>query len=424
MPYYVENSLRRGQFIKTTKDQYDKVLNRYGSQHVLYTPGRKGPEFKYPNMAYRRTSYRRRRAPARRSVRKTRRRTYRRRRSAPVGPQSLTGTAHGDKYVKAMADPFDETVDGVKIPDSNAQPSVSLKCDDTFDCTVAALQTAAAYAFNPSLAEQTVTANVSGATTWTWPVGFGGVTNGAKLAQLQNDQEMFRPVAHGIRITSALAPTAAVGFLHVCVFSQSLYNQTTWAYPTSVSSMQNTPGYKRIPIGRLTAEGITIVNRPLDVTAQRYVDTDALPYNNASAMEFHTGMQWCSIIVAVTGCVASSTPISVEEILHLECIPRSTSIGQATPAAKLNNFAQGAAANANAKVAPTMLDSEKTKRAVQVVEEAITGGQAATGQAGGGMLSRSALGRLLGGLRGSDMSMRTASNGIRNTAPSHSGMFL
>lgn len=373
-------------------------------------------------MAYGRSSYRRRRASARRSVRKTRRRTYRRRRSAPVGPQSLTGTAHGDKYVKAMADPFDESVDGVKIPDSNAQPSVSLKCDDTWDMPIGSTASVACYAYNPSLAQQVVGATAASATSWTWGAGFAGAANGAKLTQLRSDQEMYRPVAHGIRITSAQAPTAAVGFLHVCVFSQSLYNQSTWVYPTSISEMQNTAGYKRIPIGRLTSEGITVVNRPLDVTAQRYVDTDASPYTSASQMEFHTGLQWCSIIVALSGCTSSTVPVSVEQILHLECIPRSTSIGQATPAAKLNNFAQGAAANANAKVNPTMLDSEKTQRAVQVVQEAITGGQAATGQAGGGMLSRSALGRLLAGLRGSDMSMRTASNGIRNTAPSHSGM--
>lgn len=423
MPYYTENPLRRGQFIKTSKLQYDKVLKRYGSQHVLYTPGSKGPEVKYPNMAYRRTSYRRRRSTARRSVRKTRRRTYRRRRSAPVGPQSLTGTAHGDKYVKAMADPFDESVDGVKIPDSNAQPSVALKCDDTWDISSGALETSAFWAFNPTLAQQAIQGTYASATSCTWPAGFGGSNSGTKLTNLRTDQEMYRPVAHGIRITSAQAPTAAVGFLHVCVFSQALYNQTTWAYPSTIGQMQNTPGYKRIPIGRLTAEGLTIVNRPLDVTSQRYVDVDAQPYNTAGTMEFHTTMQWCSIVVAVTGIAASTTPISVENILHLECIPRSTSIGQATPAAKFNNFAQGAAANANAKVNPSMLDSEKTQRAVQVVQEAITGGQAATGQTGGGMLSRSALGRLLSGLRGSDMSMRTASNGIRNSAPSYSGMF-
>lgn len=407
-----------------TKSQISKLIDKDYRPYFLKTRTARRLGFtKKKNMAYRR-SYRRRRYTPRRSVRKTRRRTYRRRRSAPVGPQSLTGTAHGDKYVKAMADPFDESVDGVKIPDSNSQPSVALKCDDTWDFTIGATESSQCVAFNPSFGQQTVTATFVSSTTWSWPAAFGGSANASKLTQIRADQEMYRPVAHGVRITSALAPTAAVGFLHVCVYSQALAFQSTWTYPTSISQMQNTPGYKRIPIGRLTSEGITIVNRPLDVTAQRYVDTDANPYGNAAQMEFHSGLQWCSIVVAVSGVTPSTVPISVEQILHLECIPRSTSIGQATPAAKLNLFAQGGAGNANSKVNPVMLDSEKSQRAARVVQETLTGGQAATGNTGGGMLSRSALARLLGGLRRSDMSMRTASDGIRNTAPSHSGMFL
>lgn len=311
-----------------------------------------------------------------------RRRTVRRNRaprSEVLSKAPLTGTRHGDKYVKSQADPFDEEVDGVKIPDSNAQPSVPLKCDDTYDLGIAPTQTCSAVAFNPSCSMYAVQGVAAGATSWTWTATFGGATDSSKLGQLRTDQEMFRPVAHGIRITSGLAPTAAVGFVHVCVFSQALYNQSTWAYPTSIALMQNVPGYKRIPIGRLTAEGLVVVNRCTDTTAQRYVDTDSPVYGSAGTMEFQSGLQWCSIIVAVTGAVASTVPITIENILHLECIPRATAISSATPAAKYNPGSLGGAANGNSATNPSALDSEKGHRKMSFLQNAVKGVQAAGG---------------------------------------------
>lgn len=285
-------------------------------------------------------------------------------------PAKVTGTSQGDKYVMALADPFDENVDGVKVPDANSQPSVPLKADDTFDMVTLATYGCAAAALNPSLASTWVYGTATGSTAWGWNAAFGGNTDSAKLSQLRTDFEMFRPVAHAIRITSGLAPTAAKGFVHVCVFSQSLYNQTTWQYPTSVSLMQNVPGYKRIPIGRLTAEGLTVVNRPLDVTSQRYVDTDSPVYANAGTMEFQSGLQWCSIVIAVTGVDPSSQPITIENIIHVECIPRATAISQATPAAKYNVNALGAGSNVASKTNPSSLDSEKNQRKSQAFQNA------------------------------------------------------
>jgi len=148
--------------------------------------------------------------------------------------------------------------------------------------------------------------------------------------------------------------------------------------------MQNVPGYKRVPLGRLTAEGLLVVNRPLDVTAQRYIDSDSPVFATAGTMEFQTGLQWCSIIVAVTGAPTSSTAISVENVLHVECIPRATSIGQSTPAAKYNTAALGGASNAASKATAAVLDSEKGKRVAEVVEAAKTGIAAAGGGVGYG----------------------------------------
>lgn len=372
--------------------------------------------FRVRNMAYgRRTRrYGRSGGGARRtSYRKTTVTTTRPRRRAAKRvsqslPNKMTGTGQGDKYVLSQADPFDENVDGVKIPDANAQPSVPLKAEDTKDMAIGATHTSNCYAFNPTLVQQQVSAVPAGTDSWTWAAAFGQSTNSSKLTQLRSDFEMWRPVAHAIRITSALAPTAAKGFLHVCVFSQALYNQSTWAYPTSVSLMQNVPGYKRIPIGRLTSEGLTVVNRPLDVTSQRYVDTDADTYGNAGQMEFHTGLQWCSIIIAITGADLSTVPVSVEQIIHCECIPRATSISQATPAAKYNVKAQMAASSAQAKTPPTALDSERLQRKSSAINTALNA-------IGFGGKSKSF------GMRISDLlrsSKQRVSDGIRNYVPS------
>ena len=48
---------------------------------------------------------------------------------------------------------------------------------------------------------------------------FAGGTDVAQLANIQAASTAFRTVAHGIRISSTLAPTAATGFVHIAVYS-------------------------------------------------------------------------------------------------------------------------------------------------------------------------------------------------------------
>jgi len=306
--------------------------------------------------------------------------------STPQTKSTMSGTGHGDKYILSQADPFDENVDGVKIPDANSQPSCAMKAEDTSDLNVQVAQTSNARAFNPSCAFLTVGAQALTNTTWNWQAAFAGGTDSTKLAQLRADAEMFRPVAHAIRITSGLAPTAAKGFVHVCVFTQALYNQTTWAYPTSTSQMQAVPGYKRIPIGRLTAEGLIVVNRAMDCTSQRYIDADSPVYANAGTMEFHSGLQWGSIIVAITDCDPTTVPVSIEVINHIEYIPRATAVSQATPAATFNTAALAGASAAASKTAAAVLDSERGQRAGNVLRTAL----GAMGRAGTGTRARTA----------------------------------
>jgi hypothetical protein len=238
------------------------------------------------------------------------------------------------------------------------------------------------------------------------------------LTQLRSDFELFRPVAHAVRITSGLAPTAAKGFLHVAVFTMATFGQTTWPCPLSISELQSVPGYKRYPIGRLTAEGVTVVNRPLDCTAQRYIDTDSDVYGSSTTNEFQVPCQWGTILIAVTGVDSSTVPVSIENIIHAECIPRSTAISQATPAARYNVNALAGASNAQSKTSPSALDSEKIQRKATAIQNAF----AAIGTAGRGMrisallnpLPRAASRRMSG-----DVQMASAGLGsIRNDVSS------
>lgn len=305
--------------------------------------------------------------------------------AAPAASAKSDGIGKGaEKYILAQADPFDENCEGVKIPDANAMPSIAMKMEDTFDYSTGTAQSTRAAAFNPTHVSTAVTSGYVSDVAWSWSAAFGGGTNSSKSSKVIADYDLFRPVAHAVRITSGLPPTTTTGFLHVCVFSQALYNQSTWTFPTTVSDMSQVPGYKRIPLARLTAEGVTIVNRPLDVTSQRYQDVDSPIYTTAGADGFQVPNQWGTIIVAVSGAPASSQVFTAETIIHYECIPRPASVGTATPAAKYSPFALGGAANLNAKTNPVSLDSEKKERKKNAVRNAARGIIAAGGKLGGG----------------------------------------
>lgn len=304
----------------------------------------------------------------------------------------------GSKYIHAQADPFSEQVEGVKIPDANSQPSVAIKAEDAFTISTGAAQTSIAWAFNPSTTKMAVTGVYASATTWTWAALYGGSTASSKNSKLISDMELWRPVAHAIRITSGMAPTTTTGFVHVAVFSQALYNQSTWTYPTSIADLANVPGYKRIPIARLTAEGLVVVNRPLDCTSQRYVDTDDGGYAQGQTGEFSVPYQWGCIVVAVEAAPVASTVLSVESILHMECIPRASSISTPTPAASYSPAALGGASNAMSKTTTTFLDSASQARQAVSLENAKRGIQKTVG----GKTSRALSSFNLGGGKYSD----------------------
>jgi len=314
---------------------------------------------------------------------RTRKSTTKRRRSKTTSNEFETPELgrSGSKYVTAQTDPFDENVDGVKIPDANSQPSISAKAEDAISITTGATFTCTAAAFNPSAYKYTVAATAASANSWTWSASFTGATDSQKQTKFVSEFDLWRPVAHAIRITCGLAPTNVTGFLHVAVFTQPMLSASTWVYPTTLSDLANVPGYKRIPLARLTAEGITIVNRPLDCTAQRYLDMDSNEYSNANVHEFQVPFQWGSIVLAVEGVPVSTACLAVENVLHIEAIPRTSSVNAPNPAASYNPGALGAASQLMSKTSPTFTDSEKGIRKRNAMMNAARGLYKVTGRA-------------------------------------------
>jgi len=271
----------------------------------------------------------RRRAPVRRARRVTRRTTRRsattRRRQAP---RQLT------KYELANINPFDSRVLGVKIPDSNTQPSETMMDDNRFTFSIGALGNAEAKAFLPFIDQAAIAGNPSGGTTWSWFAGYSGATGSSNASNIKNEFVGIRPVGHGVRLSCPLAPLSVTGFVHICIIPVETFGQTTWQFPVSVSQMGNQPWYKRFTLAQLTQGSVTIVNKFLDCTATRYQDSDSGGAGTSTSQEFQFANGWCAILVAVESGPASTNALSAETIVHYEGLTKNGTTNDSTPAAE------------------------------------------------------------------------------------------
>lgn len=274
-----------------------------------------------------RTIYRTRarRRPIRRVARRApvRRRSLRRPRPRVHRPLS--------RFTLANINPFDSRADGAKVPDSNTYPSIPLKIEDEFTLTTDAVNGLAVRAFRPYVKGTVVSGTASGASSWTWAAAYGGTTDSTRQNSVQSNTTFIRPVAHGIRLYAPTAPTSTTGFVHVCIFPQSELG-TTWAFPSTISAMNNAMFYQRFPLAMLTQKSVTVVNKFLDVSATRYVDPASDVAAQATDVTFQTE-GWAAIIVAVESTGTSTNALVVESLIHLEGIPWVSGVNAATPAA-------------------------------------------------------------------------------------------
>jgi len=295
----------------------------------------------------------RKRKPARKTYSKRRassRRSYRR--SMPACPTEMTPSA---KFILAQLDPFEASVQGAKIPDSNTLPSIS-----NTDVDLLTLQSSAvasdlcAFAFRPTYTWGSVTATPGAAVTW--GAAYAG-TNRSKRTQYIAAMELFRPVAHAVRLSCQLAPTTASGFVHIGLSTEAVTG-VTWAYPTTVATMSNLQYYKRVTLASLTQSPLTCINKWMDDTAFRYSDPTQ-SVNQATQQNFHTDYAWATIVILVEGAPVSSNVLSVEHLLLSEGIPQRDGVIFGTPAAPNSPGALGAAGTAVAGTEPFHTEAEQ-----------------------------------------------------------------
>jgi len=293
--------------------------------------------------------YTTRRAYSRTPVRRVTRRS-----AVPRRPKTAFNT-----YALAHVDPFDDRCKGIKIPDANTIPSVAvtlsrestMSMDTTF---------ANAHVFLPTVGACEVTTALKnvGSNSWAWGVTPTAFTISAaqqvqheKLAAFVNQFDLYRPVAHGIRLSCGLSPQTVTGFAHIAIVARSSLNRYTddW-WPKSVGLMSECQWYKRIPLATLTQRPMTVVNKTLDTTNQTYMSpnrgliaegtTYAADYTVASMPQSQLGYYdrdslngFAAIVVAVEGAPSGSSPLVIEQILHVEAIPGYTSLQVGSTAA-------------------------------------------------------------------------------------------
>ena len=328
------------------------------------------------------------------------------------------------QYQLSQIDAFDPRVVGVKIPDSNAAPSCGLMVSDDISLPVPGTTGfSCAFAFQPSTSTTMITAVPGSANSWTWPVNFGGNTASQKFAAVNNNFDLFRPVAHGVRISSSLAATAATGFVHIAVYPSRM-TRGTWDFPLTLAAMADCMWYTRITVSSLTQTPYVIQNKFLDCTSQRYIDTNTstgrLGDNPSTAGQNFAGAsnianEWCTVVIALEGANTTATlnnPISAETLVHYEALPAPLGVQAGGPAAAFDpRDMQGAAAISAQQnpVSPVSPEGQSSSILEGVIQAAQAAGNVAVDVARvAGPQTREAFVQLAGGAIGTYAAQRGA----------------
>jgi len=257
-------------------------------------------------------------------VRKKKGNVKRRVKKRSVYKRKALGASLGQKVVKelhpftlAHVNPFDRNCFEARVPDQSTAPSSAFFLYDTTELTTT-LTNATACVCAPWTTKYLVGAdNTIGATSWNWFAAFGSTTSYSKLATMQAQYELIRPVAHGVRLSCPLSPQTVTGYTHVCLYPMSNYNDATFQFPTSVSQMQDCPFYQRFTLAQLIANPITLVNKFSDQCAFDYRDPNDSGTATTTGTDYHN-FGWMVIVIATTGHPSGSIPLNVENICHME----------------------------------------------------------------------------------------------------------
>lgn len=293
----------------------------------------------------------------------------------PTGLQSVSKTIRKIPFLMAQIDPFLPSVRGVKVPDANTMESGTVQIQDEYTCNTVATEVNG-WLFNPAITSFAVP-GTSAPGAWTWPITYGGGSDCATKAQFQAAYTATRCVAHAIRLSCLLAPTTVTGFVHVAVYAPATFSATTWPFPTTIAAMRDLPHYRKVTLASLTQNPLTIVNKFLDQTAFRYIDSMETNggYNQSNRNSFQVTHSWASIIVAIEGAPTASS-LGVEVIQHHETLARAGTSNGSSPAAPPQQTVMTAAANIAADAPATHFESEQGSVLQQAADAVQAGARA------------------------------------------------
>lgn len=327
------------------------------------------------NPSRRRRSYRRPAAYRRRpAYRRAYRRTYRSRRRAPARRRRRS-SPRLSKFMLGQIDPFDDRVQGAKIPDSNTMPSSTTVVNDETYLGTGATATFAAAAFQPQLQNYVYfSSNAGSAFTW-GAEGSGGTSS--RAGAVASNYQLGRVCSHGIRLSCPLAPTSVVGFCHIAVYPNDFVTTSgTLKLPTNFAQLNQASFYKRYTLAALTQEPLVVVNKILDCSGQIYRDVnvyDTAITGNADASRFHTS-GWGTIVVALEGVPVSTTnALAIESIFHMEVTPLASGVDTASPAAPFVPSQLQAASNIARVTDATMFEDKKAAHMIEALAAAGAG---------------------------------------------------
>nr|WAE43222.1 MAG: capsid protein [Cressdnaviricota sp.] len=335
-------------------------------------------------MAYRRRrsttgrkrSYRR--SYTRRSSYKRPRRSYRNR-VVVKAPRAIR-VSDCPKFFRAQVDPFDRNTIGVRVPDASTTPSSAVYCYDTQSLrlivTLDSTGNAAAQIYTPSLkavAINQVAGGIAGsATTFNFSGTFTGQQPTSKLANMGSSFNVYRPVAHGIRISCAGAATAVTGFLHIGLVALDSLGATGISglnnLPTSISDMKSLQSYRKVTLSSLTQNPLVVVNKYFDQTAWRYIDINSNEWGAAAtASEFQLPQSWMAIVIVAEGHgqAVGAEICSVESIVHVECCSKANAVNPDSPAEKANSRLMEAASIAVSQTGSSFIEGTVDQKEYQ-----------------------------------------------------------
>jgi len=259
------------------------------------------------------------------------------------------------QYLLALQQPFHQKAYGARIPDTNTVPSQSCYALDTF--TMDGVANGCSFLVTPEPSYIGARGTFTAANVWNWGAAFATNAIGSTsiYTSMQANYEAYRTVGHGIKITCNQPITSTAGTVHYCYGPVSVYNTVGWYAPTNLSQMQRMNGYGRVPLSSLTQTPLTIVNKPMDVTSQRYRDMVDNGFGSTVG-GFDFAGQWCTIIVLIEAPQVVANLLEVQTLTHYEAIVNTNGgaiIPTGTDAEMYDPVVLGAAAHA-------LADSELT----------------------------------------------------------------